>query len=297
MRHALLTLLVLLLALPAWAQRDFSQVEIQTIPVSENLYMLVGAGGNIGVSVGDDGAFVIDDQYAPLTDKIVAAIGALTDQPIRFVVNTHWHGDHTGGNENMGARGAIIVAHENVRARMSEEQFLEVFNDRVPPAPPGALPIVTFSDMVTFHWNGDDIEVFHVDPAHTDGDAIIYFPKANAVHMGDTYFNGFYPFIDASTGGSIDGVIEAADIVLDMVDDETKIIPGHGPLSNKAELQAYRDLLDNVRSRMQMLLEEGMTRDEVIATKPTADLDAAWGGGFMQPDVWVGIVFDSMQDE
>ena len=165
-----LPLLFLILGAPAaFAQQNFDEVQIETVPVADGVFMLVGSGGNIGLSVGEDGAFLIDDQYAPLTDKIRAAVTAQTDAPIRFVVNTHWHGDHTGGNEHMGQAGAIIVAHENVRKRMSTEQFLKAFNMRTPPSPPGALPVVTFTVAVTFHWNGDDIRVFHVAPAHTDG--------------------------------------------------------------------------------------------------------------------------------
>ncbi|MFQ6045306.1 MAG: MBL fold metallo-hydrolase [Gemmatimonadales bacterium] len=280
----------------ALAQQEMEDVQITTTAVAPGVYMLQGRGGNLGLSVGDDGAFLVDDQYAPLTEKILTAIGEVTDKPVRFVINTHWHGDHTGGNENMGKAGAIIVAHENVRYRMSSEQFLEAFNNRVPPSPPAALPVITFTDAITFHWNGDDIHVFHVHPAHTDGDAIIHFTRSNVIHMGDTYFNGMYPFIDVSTGGTIHGIIAAADQVLALTDAETKIIPGHGPLSNAEELTVYRDMLIEVRNRVAKLIAEGKTRDEVIAAKPTADLDATWGGGFMQPDVWVGLVYDGMME-
>ena len=279
-------------ATPLVAQME--DVEIRTVPVADGVYMLMGRGGNIGLSIGEDGAFVIDDQYAPLTDKILAAIRELTDKPVRFVINTHWHGDHTGGNENMGKAGAIIVAHENVRVRMSEEQFIEAFDSRTPPAPVGALPVITFSDAVTFHWNGDDIRVFHVEHAHTDGDAMIRFSHANAVHMGDIYFNGMYPFIDVSTGGGIDGMIRAVAVILETVDDDTQILPGHGALSNRAELRDYWEMLITARLRMRELIAEGKSKEEIVAAKPTADLDAKWGGGFMEPDVWVGIVYDGM---
>ena len=291
---ALALLLGLLSVLPARAQQDFSAVQIQTAPVAGSVYMLTGRGGNIGLSVGEDGAFIVDDQYAPLTDKIRAAIGALTDHPVRFVVNTHWHGDHTGGNEHFGEAGALIVAHENVRARMSTEQFIEAFGSRTPPSPAAALPVITFTDAVTFHWNGETIRVHHVADAHTDGDAIIHFTDADVLHLGDTYFNGFYPFIDTSSGGTIDGMIAAADRALALADADTKIIPGHGPLSNRAELITYRNMLADVRDRVAALIDEGKTRDEVVAARPTADLDAEWGDGFLQPDVWIGLVFDSM---
>lgn len=274
-------------------QQQWDTVEIRTVPVSNGVYMLMGRGGNIGLSVGADGAFLVDDQYAPLTDKILAAIDSVTDEPVRFVINTHWHWDHTGGNENLGRAGAIIVAHENVRARMSTEQFIEAFNRRSDPSPPGALPVVTFTEAVTFHWNGDEIHVFHVHPAHTDGDAIIHFRRANVIHMGDTFFNRRYPFIDVSSGGNVHGVIAAADRVLALADRDTKIIPGHGPLATVADLTAYRDMLITVRNRLARLIAEGKSREEAIAAKPTADFDATWGGS-MAPDVWVGIVYDSM---
>jgi glyoxylase-like metal-dependent hydrolase (beta-lactamase superfamily II) len=284
----------MLVAVPVAAQRNFDNVKIEAIPVTDGIFMLTGSGGNIGLSVGDDAAFVIDDQYAPLTEKIKAAIAEKTDQPVRFVINTHWHGDHTGGNEKMGQTGAIIVAHENVRKRMSSEQFIAAFDTRVPAAPAIALPVVTFEDSVTFHWNGDDIHVFHVAPGHTDGDSIIHFQKANVIHMGDTLFNGYYPFIDASSGGNIDGMIAAEEHVLALADDKTKIIPGHGPLADKAQLQANHDMLVTARDRIHKLVAAGKSRDEIVAAKPTADLDEEWGDGFLKPDAWVGIVYDGM---
>ena len=213
-RSAWLTSTLLLLGMSAVkSQPNFADARIGTVRVADNIHMLTGPGGNIGVLTGKDGTFLIDDQYAPLADKVRAAFQAISSTPVRFVVNTHWHDDHTGGNENLGEAGALIVAHENVRKRMSVEQFLAVFNARVPPAADGALPVITFTESVTFHWNGEELHVFHVAPAHTDGDSIIHFKKANAVHMGDTYFNGMYPFIDTSTGGSIAGMIAAADRV------------------------------------------------------------------------------------
>src|SRR5258706_9143076 len=205
--------------------------------------MLTGAGGNIGVSAGEDAVFVIDDQYAPLTDRITAAIAKITPKPVRFVLNTHWHGDHTGGNENFGKGGSLIVAHENVRKRMSVEQFIEAFNMRSPAAPPVALPVVTFAQSVTFHLNGDEIRAIHMPNAHTDGDAVVHFLRNDVVHMGDIYFNGMYPFIDDATGGSVEGVIPACDKGDALVSDKTHIIPGHGRPSNKAEPKAHLHML------------------------------------------------------
>jgi cyclase len=286
---------LVLLAAPALAQQqDFSGVVIKAEKVAEGIYMLTGRGGNIGLSVGKSGTYLIDDQYAPLSDKILAAVRAITPDPVRFVVNTHWHGDHTGGNENMGKAGALLVAHENVRRRMSTEQFSAAFNSKTPPSPEGALPAVTFADAVTFHWNGDEIRVYHVPPAHTDGDAVVHFVKANVVHTGDLFFNGGYPFVDVSSGGRIDGVIAAAERVLGGIDDKTRIIPGHGPIGTKADLQAYRDVLRTLRDRIAKLKAEGKGKDAVIAAKPTADHDAKWGTGFMKGDVFTGLVFDSL---
>ncbi|WP_444943546.1 MBL fold metallo-hydrolase [Microbulbifer sp. ZKSA006] len=276
------------------AQDRFASVEISTEPVSGNVYMLKGAGGNIAVLVGEDGTFMVDDQYAPLTAKIQQAVAQLAEQPLRFVINTHWHGDHTGGNENLGKSSALIVAHENVRKRLSTEQFIEVFKRKVEPSPTQALPVITFTDATTFYWNGDRVRVQHVGPAHTDGDSIVHFAEADVIHMGDIYFNGNYPFIDLSSGGSVDGVIAAMDTALAMAGEDTKIIPGHGPLSNREELQQQRNILAGLRDKVQALVDEGKTRQEVISAKPTAEFDAQYGQGFMTPDIWTGIVYDSL---
>jgi cyclase len=278
-------------SLPAFAQQDFSKVEIKTEKLAEGVWMLTGAGGNIGVSAGADGVFLVDDQYAPLTDKIKAAVAAISDKPIRFVLNTHWHGDHVGGNENLGKTGAVIVAQGNVRKRMSQEQFIKAFNSKVPSSPAAALPLVTFVDSISFHVNGDDVDAFHVPPAHTDGDAIVYFRKANVLHMGDTFFNGLYPFVDLSTGGSIAGMIGACDRGLSMGDASTKVIPGHGPSGNKADLKAFRDMLVASRDAVAPLVKAGKALDDVKAAKPTAALDEKWGNGFLKPDAWVSIVY------
>jgi glyoxylase-like metal-dependent hydrolase (beta-lactamase superfamily II) len=292
---ARLTAVIALAASPALAQQqDLSKVEIKSEKVAEGVYMLTGAGGNIGLSVGPSGSFVIDDQFAPLTEKILAAIKAITPQPVRFVINTHLHGDHTGGNENLGKAGAIVVAHENVRKRMSVEQ-LGALGRKTPPSPEGALPVVTFTDAVTFHWNGDEIRVTHAAPAHTDGDSIVHFVKADVVHMGDLFFNGNYPYIDTGSGGRVDGFVAAADQVLAATGEKTRFIPGHGPLASRADLQSYRDMLETLRDRIAKLKAEGKSRDEVIAAKPTADNDAKWGAGFMKADTFTGFVYDSLK--
>ncbi len=280
-------LAALLLPGSAQAQQNFDKVEIKIEKLSPTTYVLFGAGGNIGVSVGDDALFLIDDQYAPLTPKITAALKTITDKPIKFLLNTHWHGDHTGGNENMGKQGVILVAHDNVRKRMSSEQFIKLLQSKVPPSPKEALPIVTFSTDVTFHLNGDEINGFHVPPAHTDGDTVVHFRKANVIHMGDNYFNGLYPFIDVSSGGNPDGVIAVAEKVLAMADDNTKIIPGHGPMATKADLKAYRDMLTTVTGRIKAMMKAGKKLEEIKAANPSAEFDEKWGKAFISPGRFV----------
>ncbi len=277
---------------PAASAMD--EVKIEVVPVAERIVMLSGRGGNIGVSFGDDGVILIDDQYAPLTPKIRAALAMLSDKPVRFVLNTHWHGDHTGGNENLGKQGAIIVAAHGVRRRMAAGGFMEAFKREVPPAPDVALPVITFDGQVTFHVNGYDIEAINLPPAHTDGDSIVIFKGANAVHMGDLYFNGLYPVIDYGSGGHIDGMIAAIDHVLPLLDDQSAVIPGHGPLSNKAELTVYREMLATLAPRFKKAIKQGKTVEQVKALKLTADFDAKWGKGFFTPDEWSGLVYEGL---
>ncbi|HEX4332562.1 MAG TPA: MBL fold metallo-hydrolase [Usitatibacter sp.] len=262
-------------------QPDYSKVEIKTIPLGSHTYMMTGAGGNLGLSVGDDATFLIDDQFAPLTPKIRAAIAALTDKPVKFVLNTHWHFDHTGGNENLGGSGAVIVAHENVRRRMSTEQFIEFMKMQVPASPHAALPVITFAAGLTFHLNGDEMRVMHVPRAHTDGDAIVHFVKSDVIHMGDVFFNGMYPFIDTSSGGSIDGMVAGCDMALAIAADSTKIIPGHGPLGTRADLQAYRDMLATISARVKKLVAEGRKPDEIARAGVSAEFDGKYGKGFV----------------
>jgi len=277
---------------PVQAQDDMADVEIGVTDLGDGLYLLTGRGGNMGLSVGEDATFLIDDQFAPLTPKIRAAIAELTDQPVKFVFNTHWHFDHVGGNENFGETGSVIVAHDNVRERMSKDQFLEAFNREVPASPPEALPVVTFNDRVTFHLNGETIRAFHTPHAHTDGDSIIHFDGANVFHMGDTFFHKTYPFIDGSSGGSVDGVIEAVNSVLAMTDVDSVIIPGHGPIATRDDLRAYRDMLATVRDSINAMIADGMSLEQVQAARPTADFDAVHNEmGMFEPAQWVGLIY------
>jgi cyclase len=286
----------LLLASSAQAQNppDFSQVTVKVIPVASGIYMLEGLGGNIGLSVGKDDAFLIDDQYAPLSAKIKAAVATVTPKPVRFVVNTHWHFDHVGGNEALAGSGAIIFAHENTRRRMSSDQFIAAMNRKVPASPTAALPVITFSDTITFYTNDDTVRTFHVANAHTDGDAIIFFRKANVIHMGDTFFNGRYPLIDLSSGGSLVGMIAAANQGLAMTNADTRFIPGHGPLATRADLVRYRDMLVATRDRVGKLIAEHRTLKEILDAKPLADLDAQWGTGNIKSDQFLTIVYQSL---
>jgi len=300
MRHRLfvptfLLAAALAFAAPASAQGpDFEKAQVRTEKVAEGVWVLISVGGNIGVSAGPDGVFLVDDQYAPLTPKVKAAVAAVSDRPLRFILNTHWHPDHTGGNKDLGEAGALIVAHDNVRRRMSTEQFIEAFGMKVPPSPEKALPVVTFDNAVTLHINGDEIHAFHVPPAHTDGDAVVHFRRADVIHMGDLYFNGMYPFIDVASGGSFAGMIVAADRALALAGEKTRVIPGHGPVGGRAELRAYRDMLVTVRDRLKPLVQAGKTPAEVAAAKPTADLDAKWGQGFLKPEQFLGIALQAM---
>jgi cyclase len=272
-------------------------VHIRVQKLADRVYALFGQGGNIGLSVGDDGAFVIDDQFAPLSSRIRAAIATVTDRPIRFVVNTHWHGDHTGGNEILGEAGAVIVAHDNVRKRMSTRQLIERggVSTSAPSSPYKALPIITFSEDVTFHLNGDSLHVVHVPPAHTDGDAIIFFTKQNVIHMGDTFFNGRYPFIDASSGGNVDGLVGAADMVLAVANDQTRIIPGHGEVGTRADLAEYRRVVSTIRDRIRTLVAQAKSLDEVKRAKPTAEFDAKWGTGGITAEMLIETIYNGFK--
>ncbi len=288
-----ISLLLLLVAWPALADEPGAEAN-RPVHVAGSVYVLYGRGGNVGISVGDDGVFLVDDQYAPQAPAILEAVRSLRDEPVRFVLNTHWHGDHTGGNEAMAGQGALIVAHDNVRRRMSSEQFIQAFGSRVPPSPAAALPVVTFSESLTLHINGDTVRVTHLAPAHTDGDSFVHFTGADVIHAGDIYFNGMYPFIDVSAGGHIDGVIAACDRLLALAGEHTRIIPGHGPVSDRNGLRAYREMLAAVRARVAEGMAAGYTLERIQADAPTAAYDAVWGKGFLDAAKFVAIVYDAL---
>ena len=285
-----------MLAPAAIAQLKAPDTTIRTEPVAPGIYVLIGQGGNIGVSAGADGVFLIDDQYAPMTPSVVAALRELNVGLPRFVLNTHWHGDHTGGNENLAKEGALLVAHDQVRARMSTDQFVTFVQSAVPASPPAALPVVTFSDAISFHLNGDDIRGTYAPHAHTDGDVFVHFRKSNVIHTGDLFFR-FYPFIDISSGGSIPGLIAAVDRILAIAGDQTRIIPGHGPLANRADLVDYREMIMITSGRIRDLIKAGKTVDEVLATAPNADYDQKWAWTFITAERYTRMIYELLERE
>ncbi|WP_170258001.1 MBL fold metallo-hydrolase [Maribacter flavus] len=268
-----------------FAQRDFSEVDITSEKLTENVYVLFGAGGNIGLAIGEDAAYLIDDQFGPLTEKIVAHVQTITDKPINFVLNTHVHGDHTGGNENLANAGAMIIAHENVRKRMVEADE---------PRPQEAWPVVTFNDKMTLYLdNGKSVHAMHVNPAHTDGDTYYYFPQDNVIHMGDNFFSGRYPYIDLGSGGDIDGLISNTTMALELIDEETKIIPGHGSVSSKTDLKEYTDILTTLKERIIAARSDGKSLEEVQKMGISKEWDETHGQGFINADRIVEFIYKS----
>jgi len=258
-------------------QQDFSKVEIKVQKVAGSVYMLTGSGGNIGVSVGDDGIVIVDDQFAPLAPKIKEALKSISTKPIKFIINTHYHGDHTGGNEIFG-REAPIIAHDNVRTRLAAGT--KAMGRETPPAPKGALPVITFNDTATIHVNGEDIKAVHFPHGHTDGDAVIFFTKSNVVHMGDDLFFAQFPFVDLDNGGSVRGLIKVLEAIMPMIDDDTKLIAGHGALSDKRALNEWINMLKGTVAIMNEAIAKGKTLEQVKEEK-TLVAWSNWNNGFM----------------
>ncbi len=266
----------------AQPQRDFSTVEIKATPVAGNIYLLEGSGGNIAVSTGPDGVLMVDDQFAPLAAKITAAIEKLDQGPIRFVLNTHWHGDHTGGNGQFGKK-ASIVAHDNVRKRLSAQ----------PGTAREALPVVTFANGASVHFNGEEIRLTHLGPAHTDGDVMIHFTQSGVFHLGDQFVNARFPFIDQGSGGSVTGLVQNIDAILAKIPDNARIIPGHGALASRADLVAYRDMLHETIDLVKKARAEGKSLADVKATGLPAKYKD-WGAGFITQSRWLEIAYNSV---
>lgn len=278
-------------------ENDPAKVKLGVVRVTQGISVIEGvegfAGGNVGVSVGEDGVFIIDDELEVMSPKLQAELARLSKQPVRFVINTHWHGDHSGGNAAFGAAGAVILAHDNVRQRLSAAE-LEKAKSKVVARPGAGLPVVTFAEDVTLHLNGDSVHVFHVPPAHTDGDVIVHFKKANVVHTGDLFLSRGYPFVDLNSGGNFEGFIRAADEILALSNEKTRVIPGHGAVVGRNEVKVWRDVLDQVRQRVAKLIADGKTLEQAIAAKPTADLDAKVGANFITPDRMVEAAYKSL---
>lgn len=279
MRHLPAVVVLALCAVPAAAQPqiDFSKVEIKMTDLGGGLYQMDSAGGNVLVLTGPDGVLMVDNSYAQLYDKIIAAVRKVSDKPIKYVINSHIHGDHHGGNEAMIKTGVTVIAHENVRARMAKGGRDAFSNQPIAPAASGALPIVTYRDAMTIHFNGETIELLHAPPSHTDSDTIVYFRKANVMFVGGVYGNNLnYPFIDIGMGGSLSGVIAAEEMLLPMIDDRTRIFADQGSGERKASMQASHDMLVAVRGRVQKLIDEGKSEDEAVAARPTQEFDKTW---------------------
>ncbi len=275
------------------AQPNFDQVQITSEKLSDNAYVLFGAGGNMGLVVGDQYAYLIDDQYAPLSEKILAAVGAITGKPLRYVVNTHWHGDHAGGNANMAAQGAVLIAHDNVRKRMGSVQWAGTERE-TRPSPFEALSRITYNDRMTIYPDpATSMHLLHVDPSHTDGDTYVYLPEQNIIHMGDNFVNG-YPFIDVASGGDIDGLIRNLNMALFIVNDQTKIIPGHGPVMGRSDLLEFRDMVLTIRTRVKQAKDAGKSLEEVRQMGLSSEWDASRGQGFINAERLLGAVYETV---
>jgi glyoxylase-like metal-dependent hydrolase (beta-lactamase superfamily II) len=267
---------------------------ITTTKLYDNVYLLQGAGGNMALQTGPEGNILIDSSFATAAPKVRAAIAAVSLDAPNSLINTHWHFDHTDGNESLHSAGFTIVAHQNTRERLATTQTQPFFHVVMPPSPAGALPSVTFDDAMRFWHNGDSIDLVHFAPAHTDTDIFIHFHKADVLHVGDIWFNGMYPFIDEGTAGNINGMIKAGEKALAVAGANTKIIPGHGPLGSKADLQKFHDMLVAVRDKVAAIKKSGASEQEVVAKKPTAEFDATWAKGFVNGDAFTGFVYRTL---
>jgi cyclase len=288
--------LLLLGAGPASAQTDYSKVEIKTTDLGHRTYMLEGAGGNITVAVGDNGVIMVDGQFAPLHDKIQAAVTAVSNEPIRYLVNTHYHGDHTGGNEGFAKDGAVVTAHENVAKRLAAGTTNGLTGAKTPPAPEGAVPTKTYTTEMTLQAGGREAVLRHFDNAHTDGDTYVYFPDANVLATGDIVTLGArYPNIDFANGGTIKGMIAATDAFLALANNDTKVVPGHGPLTDRAGMAVYHDMLVKAQDRVASLIAEGKSLDDAVAAKPFADIGTKIGANEEQNANFVRVIYRSLK--
>jgi cyclase len=277
----------------AQTQRDFSKVQIKATKLTDNFYALDGQGGTIGLLVGQDGVFMVDSQYAPLTDKIVAAVKTITNAPIKLMVNTHVHPDHTGGNENLAKLGVIILSRDELRSRLIEGDPLH----QQPPAPTLALPLITYDGRVTIHMDGEDVELIPIVHAHTDGDTLVRFAKNNILMPGDFFRSAGYPNIDRGNGGSLSGLLDGLNYMLSLAGPDTKLVPGHGPICTRVEVTAHRDMIIGVRDKVAQLMKQGMSEQDVIAAHPTADYDAKVPRSAESADRFVGQLYEEMKPQ
>ncbi len=290
--------IVFLSSLPVYA-REATDVQLTVQALTEQLYLLqdsAGSGNSI-VFIGDEGVLLVDTKATTMCDKLFEKIEALSEKPIRFAVITHWHFDHVGGNETIANTGTPLIAHANVRKQMGVGHDMKIFDKTVPPSPEAARPIVTFEKEMAIHLNGETIRVFHLGAGHTDGDGVVFFQNANVIHMGDLFFQGIYPYIGIYSGGTINGMITNIKQILTMINENTKVVPGHGPLSTKAELQNYVSMLTTVRDKVSRLIEKGRKIEEVVAEKPTQAFDETWGKGFLPPDQFARLVYMDLSPE
>jgi glyoxylase-like metal-dependent hydrolase (beta-lactamase superfamily II) len=292
MKHFVLMLATFVLAAITVHAQDWSKVEIKATKVAGNVYMLEGGGGNIGVSTGPDGILIVDDQYAPLADKIKAALKTLGDGKLKFILNTHYHGDHTGGNATFGPE-APIIAQANVRKRLSTEQVIKFFKTTMPAAPKEALPVITFDQAVSVFFNGEEIKVIHFPHGHTDGDSVVYFTSSNVVHMGDDFFNSRFPFVDLDGGGDVEGLTRNVAHIIANLPAGVKIIPGHGPLSDAEGLKAFHRMLVETTEIVRKRIAAGKTVDQIKAEGLPEEWKT-WGTGFIKTDAWLEIVYNSL---
>jgi len=288
---------LLAICFTATAEEQKNDPNFATTEVAPGIYMLMGVGGftggNIGLSIGDDGVVMIDDSMPPLLDKMKAAIKKVTKKPVDFLINTHVHGDHTGNNKSIGEDGTRIVAHENLRINMLTKGLKTKEGNK--PMPKAALPVITFSHAMSFHLNGEDARIFHVENAHTDGDAVIHYQNANVIHTGDTFFNGLFPYIDLDNGGSVDGYISAQQKFISLSNDKTKIIPGHGPLADKKQLQTAVDMLIDVKKLVNAEIKKGKSEDEVVKENPLKKYHEKWNWGFITTEKMTRQVYKSLK--
>lgn len=285
--------LLLLLLIPAAAQT--SEKQLRATKLAENVHLLATGNpgnGNLVVLTGSDGALLVDSHYAALSESLTIAVAAIHSQPIRFVVNTHWHPDHTGGNERLQRAGAVVIAHENARKRMAAGQTIEFFDAKVPPSSEGALAQWTVSNELTTHLNGERVRILYPGPAHTDGDLIIWFSKANVVHLGDLFLNGNYPFVDLSSGGDVAGQLAILEKVIAETDEQTKIVPGHGPLATRMQLKAWHKMFTTVWTRVQTAVKQGQSLEHILTARPTAEFDANWNTPAIPREGFIKVLYN-----